>query len=660
MTFEAPLYLLALALAALPAGLYLSRFVRSQRQVFPAAVFLFSRDMTPLKRLRSRQIGVAFLRTGMVAMLALAFAGPFLLTQPEGEDEASTARFVLFIDRSASMTSVSGDKTVLSEALARARELTESFPRARFAVWLCPVGERKGLAFEDAAATLDALDAVEPSYAACHMTASLDALAKRLDVPASVRVYSDFSAPGAEGRQLSGMASERRSGMELIQLPSVPGNLTLAHLRETAAGLTAWVENPSLRTGTVRLTTRCGDWTGTVDVSLASALDEAAVPLPPDRQVEGACQVALPDDVLAVDNTAYFEIASAEKPKVLIVDGSPTGVQEGSPAFFLSAAIKAGSTGYTVLRLGQPEFSYARLGLASVLVLVDPLPMPSYLEEGIADFVRKGGRLWLLAGQNMASWGRANRLFPGASFRACATVEEHPFDVEWIDRDDPLMAALGSAAPQLLRGWVSTRHTAVSLDQPGVDVLARFSDGVPAFARVALGQGRVVLWSAVPERDNGSFALHPLFPIAVSSFMADLAPPARTVRVPPECVAGSRCAVAPPAAGDAGEGRSVYEGATAAGTRRLLADASGRVECAVPGYYYDLRADSRGGSFTCVVPPSERAAVASVLPGRAPAAESPAVTPKGARKVRYGTILLAAAMALLFLELWLVTRRTAT
>jgi hypothetical protein len=52
--------------------------------------------------------------------------------------------------------------------------------------------------------------------------------------------------------------------------------------------------------------------------------------------------------------------------------------------------------------------------------------------------------------------------------------------------------------------------------------------------------------------------------------------------------------------------------------------------------------------------------VASVLPGRAPAAESPAVTPKGARKVRYGTILLAAAMALLFLELWLVTRRTAT
>lgn len=674
MTFEAPIYLLALVLAAVPAGLYLSRYLKSRREMFPAAVFLYSRDMTPLRRLRGRQIGVAFLRMAIAILLALAFAGPMTGDPKIGGAYGSGERIVLVLDRSASM-SAQGDSragTLFGDAVQLALEIVEENPAARFSVRVCPASGPARSTWLGADRARDELESLEHGFGRCRLHRNVRTTLAKLPAPAKLYVFSDLAESGPEGAALADLAREA-AAVRLVPVgePGAAdrGNLSLSGVAVRGGSVTAVVENPGLLAGKVVVTVQCGDWSGEVEAELDPAQVSVVLPLPAEGSFSGTCHAFLPEDVLALDNSVAFDVRSGEKPQVLIVDGNPSGVHAGGPAYFISNAIRAAGDDYTVVRLAAPEFSYARLASAGVLVLVDPLPMPRYLEQAVRDFVTKGGRLWLLAGSNVATWKPENALLSGVQLRECVTVPEHPFRIEWIDKGAPSIAPLAALPMSQVGSWTSTRHTAASIGESGgrdvsasefapvvspqtQSVLARFSDGVPAFSLLRLGSGEVAIWALAPDDTNGNFAIHPLFPVQVAATVRGLLPPMRRVSAPPECVVGARCKVAQP-----GEKRKLFEAATPAGSRRAIAGQSGEVHCAAPGAYHTMEGATRHLAFNCVVPASERVLVRTEPADHASPAEASQSPPPLPRKTRYGASLLAAAMVLLFLDLWLVTRR---
>src|SRR5918993_5037701 len=104
MTFLAPLYIAGLVALSLPILFHLIRRAPQGRQAFSSLMFLSASPPRLTRRSRLNNIVLLLLRAAALALLAFAFARPFL---KGGADTASSQapgrRVALLIDTSASM-----------------------------------------------------------------------------------------------------------------------------------------------------------------------------------------------------------------------------------------------------------------------------------------------------------------------------------------------------------------------------------------------------------------------------------------------------------------------------------------------------------------------------------------------------------------------------
>lgn len=655
MTLERPEFLLALILVALPAATYLSRYVRSRKEPFPAAAFLFGRDTRPLDRLRSKQILVTVIRVCLVALLVVAFARPVSDSGDGAPSDSGLERVVLVLDISASMSAGGKGTTAFTEARTKAQEYIDGVGQsALFELHLCPARGPSDPQWLSRDLALARLASAKQGWGDCPLTRTLAKLTASSHTASRIVVFSDFAGDERDQEALNELFGTSRS-LELVEVRHPGENRGLASPVVREGMLTVVVEPHQAGSASpVPLTLMCGDVVEQREAVLEGRGREV-VEIPLGRELPaGLCSLSLPADAYAEDNRVWFEVVRSSRTRVLLVEGAETGGAAGGPAFFVASAIRAARKNVTVITLGQPEFSYGELAMADVLVLVDPLPMPPYLERGIARFVENGGRLWLFAGSNVANWNPDSLLLPGAQYRSCATVGEQPFRIEWLDREDPWLEGLSEVADAAVGGWTSLRHTAISHAVPGARVLARFSDGVPAFVRLPLeaGGGKdVLLWSLVPDGTNGNFSLHPLFPIAVASFADRFTSPALATRLPATCVAERKCTLA----GEPGE-PIAFDGGLS-GKERVLSSRAGDVVCREPGPYFRGRDGVRHLVFACVANDKERHLrpmdVTSYAAGAAqftPALAAP-------QRSSYAHLFLACVVLLLLFELALIVGR---
>lgn len=241
---------------------------------------------------------------------------------------------------------------------------------------------------------------------------------------------------------------------------------------------------------------------------------------PVDFQIRGlplgvnhGCIQLHSQDGLEVDNRRYFTVevrpplpvllatSKDAEPKYLELALSPTELEIQAQNVFECSVVDA------------DRISAERLNDFSVVVLLDPGPLPSAVWSRLETFVRAGGGAAIFLGKNAS---------PSATFNANAlSVLPGPLATPTSPKrpSDAFLIALKNAAhPSLapFRGWESNvpwdlspvyRHWEFDKLNPSVDVVLRFSNGKPALVERVIGLGRVMtMTTPLSDANSSNFA----------------------------------------------------------------------------------------------------------------------------------------------------------
>ncbi len=135
MSFLAPWALGLAALAALPVVLHLFRRETRRRMAFPAIRYLRRARDRSARALKLRDRLLLAARMALVALLAVAAAGPLVGKGDVSDHEASDV--ILVIDNTASMNRVTHGTTLLDQQRGRAMDLIRA-ARAEDRFWVVP------------------------------------------------------------------------------------------------------------------------------------------------------------------------------------------------------------------------------------------------------------------------------------------------------------------------------------------------------------------------------------------------------------------------------------------------------------------------------------------------------------------------------------------
>ena len=563
MGFLTPLFLLGGLLVALPVILHLTRR-RREPVAFPSFLLLrMTSAAARWKRRRFRNLPLLILRCLALLLLASAFAQPIV----EGGGLATSARapldLAVLVDRSLSM----GVPGRMADAVTAAGEELGRLGRGDRGVVL---------AFDDRAATLTELtgdvsvlaEAVSSLAAGAGGTrfASALGLAGRL-LPAApgrrreVALISDLQQNGfEEGRPRSslppgvGIRVHRVGGAApanawisgVRAAPEGPEQITIvAELRFAPApgASERRVEAELLLSGRV-----LGRETVNLAGNRTAAVRFAPILRPSDPV---AAEVRLPGDALPGDDGFRFVIHPETSIRLADLGGETASVHVRealavglTPAFLPSPGPARGET------------AVARALSGSRVALVrDPGRLDAGAAHALRGFVASGGGLVMAMGPRRISTAAAaglEALLPG-------------LPAEFVDRDPPgrlgdfaarhpVFRPFGPEGSSPLGGTVFFRYRALSSRSPDAETIARFDDGSPALLAVGRGEGRVLLftssldaeWTDLPRRPAFVPFLHRLIEVAagyeeipIAYRVGDSVDPAAAFRLSPRTGAGA-------------------------------------------------------------------------------------------------------------------------
>ncbi|MHB1225721.1 MAG: BatA domain-containing protein [Gemmatimonadaceae bacterium] len=521
----APALLAGLAALAVPIVLHLLQRERRQVVEFPSLMFLRRIPQETTRRRRIRHPLLLALRCLALALLAFAFARPFLRDRLAALPVAREARdVVILLDRSYSMGY--GDRW--SRAMAAAGQAVDELrgdDRATL-VLFDQTAEAVTAATEDGALLRARLSTVTPGAAATRYAPALrlarDILAESDRVRREVVLVSDFQrggwGGGADDLQLPVGTVVRRvdlsgagadvavAGTELTRTER-DGREALA----VAARLRATSADSSVRRATLELNGRAMQ---TVDVTLPVAGTVVArfapVALPPGV-VQGV--VRLDADALPVNDTAHFVTARPRTLGVLVVQ--PTASAGRASLYLTRALALARDPAYTVTTRSASALVPADLDGRSLVVLNDVAPPQGAAGRRLAAYLGGGGGMIVALGESSRRARWAGPVADVAPLEV-GTVRErgdgapaNAGSMGNVDRAHAIFAPFRDARDGGMAARV-LRYRELRPDT-GARVLASFDDGSPALVERAVGRGRLLVWASSLDDDWTDLPLQPAF-----------------------------------------------------------------------------------------------------------------------------------------------------
>ncbi len=516
-----PWFLLGLAALAVPVLVHLTHRERRTVLRFPSLMFLERIPYQAVKRQRLRNLLLFALRCAAVALLALAFARPFLARRSGLLGAAGESRdVVVLLDRSYSMAY--GDRWERARAAAtRVVDGMDGEDRAAIVY------------FDDAAAATGALTSDRAALQAAIDSAAPTAGGTRYD--AALRLASGILGDTArERREVVLISDAQRSGWSRRELPALPAGVDLVQVnvgdsatadvavtrvdvsRDAGGSLTA--VSASLANRSTEPVAERGvtlEVNGRVVQKLVAAIpaDGAATvrfdafPLP-----EGVSRgtVRADADELEPDDVFHFTLTRTPSLPVLLLESSATSSEGG---LFLRRALGIGdrpSFGITVARGSTLSLDALR---SARLVILDDAPVPGG-EAGrlLVDYVDGGGGLVIVLGAHSRPevWpALADRLLPPPS-EAIDRLDTRGATLGSLDRTHPIFDDFSGphsgdfSAARFYRYWALTPDTD---DRE----LARFDDGHVALLERRVGRGRVLVLTAALDGVWSDFPLQPVF-----------------------------------------------------------------------------------------------------------------------------------------------------
>lgn len=528
ISFFSPWMLAGLLAASVPLILHLLRRRTARRVVWGAWMFLADSLQRKRRKLLFEDIVLLVLRTLALALVALAFARPFLpelhLFGAKGMDKD----VVIVIDTSASMRlpDASG-RSGLDRALEEAAELVKLSPKGTaFGVVL---GDRQptiltASPLSSKREVLDLLDKIQGGDEAMDAPRTLAAAGQVLAAgnnPAKeVIVYGDGQGYGWRAGESAEWSRVERIFSRFHRRPPVVWR-TLDRPAKVKNAAIAALEPSRRIVGTdrplrfsVTVVNSGSEAFAPGDAVLAMDGKEfARAPvgqiLPalsrtfefpytfdrPGRHVLTAW-LTVADDIPA-DSAITNSVDVIDSLPVLLVDGRPAERGYKRPTAFLEAALRPEQRGTNVEFLVRPrvvraaELENAAIFDGAAAVALCDVPMLSHkVLENLTGYVKRGGGLLSVPG------ARAQKNF----------YTNAVFGVAWTNWQPRAEGVVFDRAPVGAR--VEFDESSFGSD---VEVSARFSDGAPAVVATRFGEGRVSVAAFPFTLEAGTYPARPAF-----------------------------------------------------------------------------------------------------------------------------------------------------
>ena len=519
MGFLAPWFLGGLVALGVPVFVHLlRRHVTVPRPV--SSLMFFERGIqSSTRHHRLKHLILFALRAALVLLIVLAFANPFVRRVAAN----TNGRLLLIVlDNSFSMRA--GQRF----ADARQRALTQltAKPNSQKAQIMALGGQLQILTqpISDGAQLHAALESVQPGDGHASfgdLGRAVRALEETVRMPIDVHLYSDMQRtampanfadlvlpanvaltlhPVADGASIPNWT------IESIDAPadlSDPKDSHRSRVRAIVAGYAtpAASKTVSLVVNGKTLATR------RVEVPANGRAKVEFAPLDVNYGFN-RCELRIDDsDTLAADDFGVFAVRRSDPQRVLFVHAAG---DTRSPVYF-GAALKAAAGSSFVLQSiveGQStDFDPSRFAF---VVLSDSVSLPAIFEHALAQYVGKGGDVFVALGTNA---GRRAHIPVWDGDVSEAHDYARSGNSAAIGQVDFAHPALFDAQPGKDNGgWAEAKvFYAAVVDPRGAHVAARLSDGTPLVIDRQVGLGHVLLLASGLENLTNDLPLHPVF-----------------------------------------------------------------------------------------------------------------------------------------------------
>ncbi|MCI0357515.1 MAG: BatA domain-containing protein [Planctomycetaceae bacterium] len=556
MGILAPVYLAGLAALMLPLLLHLVRRTPRGRQTFSSLMFLTPSPPRLTRRSRLDQILLLLMRLGALALLAFAFARPFLREAAMlTTSNLPKRRVAILIDATASMRRAD----LWQQAIAAAeKELNELAPHDEVALFtftdrLAAVVHFDAAADPGGALRTDVvrgeLRKLRPSWSTGDLGSAIVAVASEMDAArdaqqsaaqSQIVLISDFQK-GSRIEALQAFTWPKE--LRLITRSLAPKRVSNAYAHLLPSDEDAADAEPRVRVVNaedskadqffLRWDTLTEGVSKAAVKSPAARLQETAIYVPPGQsrvvrlpRPEGAMaadRIVLRGDDHDFDNIHYV-VPLKRQEVTLLYAGADTADDPQGMQYYLRLAVAGDPLRHVDVQQLEGDDSQILSGPVPPSLVVATGPLSSKLASGLKQYVERGGIL-LLAPRNAEAAKTLPDIISGLELGEEKTASEDDFVLLGeIDFTHPLFAPLASPRYSDFTKIHFWRHRPVKVTSAkpasgtvtadngrGLVVVARFDNGDAALIEQRLGQGRVLAITSGWNPDESQLALSSKF-----------------------------------------------------------------------------------------------------------------------------------------------------
>jgi hypothetical protein len=505
VSFFSPWFLAAAGAVALPLWLHLLRRYKQTPQPFSSLMFFERRTQSSVKHRRLRHLALLALRIALLALLAVAFANPYLNRASAIEGRRKLT--VIAIDRSFSMRY--GDR--MQQAKTEAHRILDGLHGQDFGQISALDSHVENLTQPegDKGVLSAAIDSVQPGDLASsfgEFARALRVLSQSSGMQLDVHLISDMQQsslpPAFRDLQMSPHTSLFLHEIGSANAPNWAVESVTAPARVYSAKST-------------RLTAAVAGWrTEAVTKHVSVVLDGKTVAAQNvDIPANGRAQVEFlsfdvpygahrgevrlePHDPLPNDDSFAFSMERSDPRKVLFLYA---GGRQQQSFYYKTAMEAAADTGLTVepeaieLAMREDFSKFAFIVLSDVGDPGDPL------NRALDEYVRGGGAVLVALGERSANYGRVP--ISGERF----TAERQTQSIGFLDSQHPALAGVAHLENVQFSSWMQLAA------KPGERVLAKLAAGAPLLTEEPLGEGRLLVLTSSLDNSANDLPLHASF-----------------------------------------------------------------------------------------------------------------------------------------------------
>ncbi len=511
MGLLAPWFLAGAAALAVPLYLHLLRRHTSDPQPFSSLMFFEQRTQSSIKHRRLRYLLLLALRLSLLALLVLAFAGPFI-NRP-AVSAANDKLLMLVVDNSFSMRAGSR----LADAKRAAQSVLGSRNPAERAQVMALGSQLQVLTqpTQDAATLTAAVNSIEPgdsrgSFA--ELARALRSAAQSMSAPIELHFFSDMQKSDMPANFADAVLP---ANVSLILHPVVKSDVPNWAVESVNAPGQVWdVKKARVQAVIAGYGTPAATRTVSLIINgKTAATRTVAVPASGRATVEfdsldvphgfSRCEVRIDSaDALPADDISRFAVERSDPQKVLFLHESS---DMRSPLYFGAALAAAAESAFTMDSIPVAQAANVRPSDYAFVVLSDVVSLPASLENDLTRYVRAGGSV--LAAAGTADGARQRIPIFGANVLKANYYTSAGGIAQTVGDTDPSYPSIGKADR-----WSGVKfYYAAKVDDAGSRVVARLTDQTPLLLEKQIGEGRVLLLASGLDNLTNDFPLHPDF-----------------------------------------------------------------------------------------------------------------------------------------------------